>query len=347
MGETAILHKQLTGVGGAQHVAYELARGLDAPIYAAWVDQDVVPDDVEAVQLFGDTSRRLTDVHYTLRDSYMMLAFQHLPELYDYDRVVVNQTTGTWFVPREDQRVVQYAHHPPRSQYDMWHRRDPSLLSTAVATAQRVLYRPTMDYPDAIIANSETTARRFRKYFNIEVDAVVHPPVDTSHFDPDECVTGDYYLSLSRLEPNKRVVEIVEAFEEEGVPLVVAGTGSEGDSVRDAAGRHTEVVGHATEDQKIQLMSGARGFVMNAEQEDYGMTPVEAMASGTPVLGVDEGYTPRHITEGVNGVVYRRGELGAAIRRAERTDWDENRIAASAERRIGFVTEIEEALDDS
>ena len=346
MGDTAILHKQLTGVGGAQHVAYELARGLDAPIYAAWVDQEVVPDDVEAIQLFGDAWRRVADLHYTVRDSFMMLAFQHLPELYEYDEVVLNQTTATWFVPREDQAVVQYAHHPLRGQYDMWHRREKTLLNAAVATVQRTLYRPTMDYPDTIIANSETTARRFRRYFNIDIDGVVHPPVDTSAFDPSERETGDYYLTLGRLEPNKRVPEIVEAFEEEGVPLVVAGTGSEEDAVRKAAGRHTEVVGHVSEEEKARLMSGARGFVMNAEQEDFGMTPVEAMASGTPVLGVDEGFTPHHIDEGVTGTVYRRGELGAAIRRAEAADWDEDEIAESADQRTDFAAEIRGALDD-
>jgi glycosyltransferase involved in cell wall biosynthesis len=318
MSGPAVLHEKLVGRGGAQNVAFEHARALGAPVYAGWVDEEYVPGDVEARQIFADRSRHLLKLPSQASDLHNMLAWQHVEEAYGHDELVLNQTTCTWLVPRDDQAVVQYAHHPPRVPYDMWHRRGGGWLNSIVSTAKRVLYRHTLEMPDVLVANSELTASRFRRYFDIDPDMVVYPPVDLDAFGPGVAgPTGDYYLALGRLTPNKRTVEVVEAAESEGVELVVAGGGPRMPEVRAAAGPNTQVLGEVGDGFKAELMSGARAFVMNAEQEDYGLTPVEALASGTPVLAVDEGYTPEHVDDGRTGIVYERGSLAGAIRRME------------------------------
>jgi len=88
--DIAIAYDQLTVHGGGEVVAFEFARALDAPIYAASVDEDIVPDDVTAVELFdGRLPQRLLDNHYLLADAYQMLAWQHVPELYEHDAVLL------------------------------------------------------------------------------------------------------------------------------------------------------------------------------------------------------------------------------------------------------------------
>lgn len=312
-----ILHEKLVGHGGAQQVAFELARVLDAPVYAGWVDEEVVPDDVEAVQLFSEASRRLLALPGPLSDFYNMLAWQHVEQVYDYDVLVLNQTTCTWLVPKDDQAVVLYGHHPPRAPYDMWPHSEKTLLNAIVATAKRALYEHTLNYPDVVLANSALTASRFERYLDITPDNIVNPPVDTRSFSPDAAETGDYYLSLGRLAPNKRVPDIVRAASKADVELVVAGSGPMEENVREAAPGNVDVLGRVTEEEKRILLSGAKAFVMNAEREDFGLTPVEAMASGTPVIGVNDGYTTEHVRHGKNGLLYKRGRLEAALRRFE------------------------------
>lgn len=321
MTDIAIAHEKLNSLGGAQQVAFELARTFDAPIYTAWYDEDVVPDDVEVRQLWPDWQRGVLRAPTPLTDAYHMLRWSWVEDLYQHDTIILNKTNTAWFVPKPGQTVVHYVHSPPRSTFDRWHTHEHGIIGRVAAIAQRAIYEHTWNYPDAIVTNSEVVAQRLERYLDREADRVVHPPVDTSEFGPGQAPTEDYYLTLGRLAGNKNVPEIVDAAEAVGVPLLVAGDGPERQAVERHAGEHTEVVGRVSEETKRELYAGAKAFVMHASQEDFGLTPIEALASGTPVIGVSEGYTQHQITDGGTGILYdRAGGVGLreAIRRFER-----------------------------
>jgi glycosyltransferase involved in cell wall biosynthesis len=119
---------------------------------------------------------------------------------------------------------------------------------------------------------------------------------------------------------------------------VVAGDGPEREQLNRLAEDNIEFVGYVSEKKKQELLSGAKAFVFNGQNEDFGISPVEALAAGTPLLGVEEGMTQHQVFDGKNGYTFEREESGAtireAIRRFERNGvaWSDEDIAASVER---------------
>lgn len=358
MTAIAIAHDQLTTRGGAETVAFELARTFDAPIYASTIDPDVIPADVEAVGLFDDgLSGRCLESHYLLADLYQMLAWQHVEDLYEYDVIIQNKNNPGWFVPKDTQTVVKYCHSPPRGPYDQFHRRGAGLLPRVVKLPMRALYRQNTSYVDAWVCNSDLVQRRIERYWDVPRSniRVVYPPVPTDQFGADQGDTAAYYFTFSRLREHKRIHEIVRAFNQlnrgEGdYRLVVGGDGPERNRLEELAGPNVEFVGYMDADEKRRRLAEAKAFVFAAENEDFGLVPIEAMASGTPVIGVKDGFTEHQIIDGKNGLLWARegGHLRETIRAFENrgVEWSAERIEAFAERfdAAHFRQEMREAV---
>jgi len=329
----AILHDQFRMMGGAERVGCELARALDAPIYAGRVDDGVPPGDVDVRELFDGVTGRAMRRHWLIQDFGQMFAWQHRPELWDYDVVLINKTNPLWYQPRDHQVVLGYLHSTPRALYDQFDKQGGGVL-TALTTAMRTLYETNRTRPDAWVCNSDLVQRRAALYWDRRRDtSVIYPPVETARLSPNTAETADYYVTVGRLSDNKRVPDIVRAFQNTDKRLVVAGDGKDMPAVKRLAAGHENIMirGHVPEDEKRRLLSEAKAFVMNAECEDFGISPIEAMAAGTPVLGVAEGFTKHQITDGENGLLYERGQLAGAIGRFERdgVSLDERGLAAS------------------
>lgn len=335
-GDIAIAHDQITTMGGAERVAVELARTFDAPIYAMAVDGRIIPDDVEIKNVSSKLGTLAMRSHYLVQDAYQMLAWQHVPGLYEHDIIIQNKTDPMWFVPKDDQTIVRYLHSTPRGLYDQFHRRGDSLLSRVVKMPQRALFNPNVGQCDAWACNSDVVARRADLYWGIENVNVIYPPVSVDEFSRGDAPTDDYYVVVSRLHGHKRVADAVEAANAAGLRLKVAGDGPQHDHLESLAGDTVDILGYVDEHEKRQLLSGAKAFLMPAENEDFGMTPIEAMAAGTPVIGVREGFTRHQIQDGQNGLLYDGGARGleTALYRFEETGvtWDGDRIEAFADR---------------
>ncbi len=139
---------------------------------------------------------------------------------------------------------------------------------------------------DCLLANSTFTAKRIWKYWRRQSE-VLHPPVNVNRFDwnnPRE----DFYLSVCRLVPNKRVDLVVRAFNRLKLPLIVVGDGVEKAYLEDLAGPTVQILGYQSMEKIENLMSKCRAFVY-AGIEDFGIAPVEAMASGAPVIAFGKG----------------------------------------------------------
>jgi len=139
---------------------------------------------------------------------------------------------------------------------------------------------------DYLLANSNFTAKRIWKYWRRRSE-VLHPPVNVNRFDwkkPRE----DFYLSVCRLVPNKRVDLVVRAFNKLKLPLVVVGDGVEKAYLKNLAGPTVQILGFQSQENIQKLMSKCRAFVY-AGIEDFGIAPVEAMASGAPVIAFGKG----------------------------------------------------------
>jgi len=194
-----------------------------------------------------------------------------------------------------DQLHVSYVHTPVRYAWDQMHaylkrsalaRRGLGPLIRWQLHALRQWDQLSAQRVDHLIANSRFTARRIRKFWGRQAE-VIHPPVDVGRFRWD-APRDDVYLCLCRLVPYKRVDLVVEAFNRLQLPLLVVGDGPERARLQAMAGPTVTLLGRQSQQQVEALMARCRAYVY-AGLEDFGIAPVEAMASGAPVIALGRG----------------------------------------------------------
>ena len=139
---------------------------------------------------------------------------------------------------------------------------------------------------DNIIANSNFTAKRIKKYWGLH-SFVINPPVDIERFNCNK-TRGDFYLSVNRLVPNKRIDLLIEAFNKSGLPLIILGDGPEKNKLKKMAKSNVKFLGQVPDLEIEYYMSTCRAFVY-AGLEDFGIAPVEAIASGAPIIAFGKG----------------------------------------------------------
>jgi glycosyltransferase involved in cell wall biosynthesis len=161
---------------------------------------------------------------------------------------------------------------------------------------------------------------------------VMHTPVDTArcHAAPQR---DDFYLVVSRLAPYKRIDLAVEAFNRLGKRLVVIGDGPDAKALRRMAGPTVELLGRLPDEEVAQYYATARGFILPGE-EDFGITPLEANASGCPVIAYRAGGALDTVIDGETGVHFARPDaasLADAVQRSEQILWNPRALRAHAE----------------
>lgn len=333
--------------GGGDRVAWELTRVFeDAPFYVGYRDADIEPADVDASRLIdGWLSERALDAGGLPRMLAHLVGWQVAAPLRDHDVLVTSGNEPLFYVPPTEQTWVAYVHHTNRRQSDQIARVGAGPAASAKLLLYyliRVAYDHNTHKPDLFLANSELVKRRMVRYWGIPAEKieVVYPPVDTHEYSPDDAPTEDYYVTLSRLDWHKGLKEVIEAFDD--VPdstLVVAGDGPDRDRLERLAGDSVEFRGYVSETEKRELLSGARAFLFNGFDEDFGISPVEALAAGTPLLGVREGMTQYQVVDGKNGYTHvREGTAerslveSIALFEREGVEWDDERISRFADR---------------
>ena len=238
--------------------------------------------------------------------------------------------------------TIAYVHSPARWAWDAEMRAGEAsglpgrAALAALAAVARRAESTAAPKVTTVVANSTEVADRIRRWWGREA-VVVHPPVDTERFTVDPHVRrGDFFLLAGRLVPYKRPDLAVRAAGEAGVPLVVAGSGRWRELCEELAGPGTEFLGRVDDEQMTDLQRRARALIMPGV-EDFGIVPVEAMASGTPVIAVGEGGALDTVVPGLSGQLVPPGTddevvdgLAAAMRSFADGDYDVTRIAAHA-----------------
>lgn len=323
--DLAVAHWAQSINGGGERVGWELARTFDVPLCVGEKSEECAPDDVEVVDLFADSIYgRLLRRGGAAQMAASQLAWETPTELLDADVLVTSGNEPLSYVPHPEQAWVHYVHHTSRKATD----RLPAVgggvggfVERLARKAERQLYSRYAQKPTLLVANSEPVARRIRQYWGVPAERirVVYPPVDVDAYGPDRTPTQDYHLALQRLDDHKRIGELIDAYATLDVPLKIAGDGPKRDRLERMAAdaENVELLGYVPEERKRDLLSGAAAKVVNAEREDFGLTTAEALASGTPVIGVQEGMTQHLVIDGVTGVGYDRGveNLHEAVRR--------------------------------
>ncbi len=218
----------------------------------------------------------------------------------------------------------------------------PRLRRWDVSTSSRVHY---------YIANSHHVARRIETTYNRVAD-VIHAPVDTSHFRLSERDEG-YYLIVSALVPYKRVDLAIRAFNSLGERLIVVGTGPERIALERQAGKTIEFLGWQSDNELAALYAGCRALIFPGV-EDFGIVPLEAMASGKPVLAFRAGGALETVVETgehPTGLFFQEqspDSLIDALRRMKEMEFNPSAIRRHAEKfdRKSFKERIREYTAD-
>ncbi|RAT11651.1 MULTISPECIES: glycosyltransferase family 4 protein [Lonsdalea] len=226
----------------------------------------------------------------------MPLAIEQL-DVSSYDVVLSSShAVAKGVITGPDQLHISYVHSPMRYAWDLQHQylKETGLNKGVKGFIAKVLlhklrlwdYR-TANGVDHFVANSHFIARRINKIYRREAD-VIYPPVDISSFEFSD-KKEEFYLTASRLVPYKKVDLIVDAFAKmPDKKLLVIGDGSDMEKIKALAKPNIELLGYQSDAALIDSMQRAKAFVFTAE-EDFGISPVEAQACGTPVIAFGKG----------------------------------------------------------
>ena len=225
-----------------------------------------------------------------------------------------------------NQLHIAYVHTPIRYAWDLYHQylRESGLdrglkgvLAKYFLHKIRLWDASTANRVDHYVANSRYIARRIKKTYGKPSD-VIYPPVDVDKFTLREA-KEEFYLTASRMVPYKKIDLIVEAFSHTDKKLLVIGDGPDMAKIKSKAGKNVELLGFASDETMADLMRRAKAFVFAAE-EDFGITPLEAQACGTPVICFGRGGARETVRDGESGLYFMEQntkELLAAVAKFE------------------------------
>jgi len=248
-------------------------------------------------------------------------------DLSDYEVILSSSHCVAKGVLTNSQQIhICYCHTPIRYAWDLTHqylkenrlqKGFKSALARAVLHYIRIWDATSSSRVDYFLANSHYTAARIWRSYRREAE-VIYPPVNTVQFAVPKR-KPEYFLFVSRLVKYKRADLVVAAFTRLKLPLVVVGDGPEREHCQSLAGKNIEFVGYRNNEELASLMAGARALVF-AAQEDFGIVPVEAQASGTPVIafgrgGVSETVVPAdgHNWDKATGVFFMEQEIESLV----------------------------------
>ena len=307
----AIFHDYFGAIGGGEKTVLTLARALGADVVTTDINRDAVEkmgfEDVNLISL-GETIKMPP-----LKQISASIRFAHCDFSDIYDFFIFS---GNWahFAARRHKPNLLYCHTPVRAFYDLYDifLKRQSFITGILFRAWVAVHKPIcehyMNQVDKIVVNSINTQSRIKKYLHRDAE-VVYPPIDISKYKFKDF--GDFWLSVNRLYPEKRVELPIDAFKQ--MPekkLIIVGGFAEGDhalkyaeKIKHGLPKNVELRGEVTEEELIDLYAKCKGYITTAMDEDFGMTPIEAMAAGKPVIAVKEGGYLESVVDGITGMM--------------------------------------------
>ena len=373
--KVALVHDYIKEYGGAERVLEVLTEIYpDAPIYTAFYKKDsaagqrfkhkkIITSWVNNIPFFA------TKLHSPLR----FLAPQ-IWGSFDFSKYDVVIGSSSWYVTKGFRKSgngkrekgtapieICYCHTPPRWLYGYktsveWQKFWPvRVYAMIVGHLMRMYDYNAAQKVDYFIANSKEVQARIKKFYRRE-SVVIYPPVSLKNGEwRMENGERDYYFIVSRIVGAKGIDMAVEAARKLGFKLKIAGasagyyTGLK--TMQEGAPDNVEFLGRVTDEELVKLYSGAKAFIATATDEDFGITPVEAMLCGTPVIAYHGGGFKETVIEGKTGIFFHEStvaSLVSAIKQFEKKKFDPKVCRKQAEKfsKERFINEIETFVDN-
>jgi len=346
--KVALIHDHLAQDGGAEKVLKVFADMFpEAPIYTLLYDKKNVEKHFSNKKIETSVIQKLPGGvrHYQWYLPFMPMAVEFF-DLRHYDLVISDTSSfAKGVITSPDTLHICYCHTPTRYlwsdthqyinelKYNKWFKK----IIAATLNRLRIWDFCASQRVDYYIANSKTIQKRIKKYYRRDSD-LIYPPVETNKFHiSDKKPEKRYFLAGCRLAPYKRVDILVEAFKKLGSEynLKIFGDGVDMKRLKKIAdsASNIEFLGRVSEEEKVDLFANCEAF-LNPQEEDFGITVVEAMASGRPVIAYRKGGATETVKEGETGLFFEKQDsysVKEAVLKYSSYNFNSQKIRAWAE----------------
>lgn len=314
--KVALAHDYLKEYGGAERVLEALHEIFpDAPVYTAYYNPESLGENGKRFKSWNIRTSWFQKVPFAnkLLSPFRLFApmmFESF-DLSSYD-LVISSSSAAYLakavITKPETLHISYIHTPPRFLYgyvtSFNYKKNPitKILGEIANHFLRIYDFEVSQRPDILVANSKNIQARIKKFYRRD-SVVIYPPVDLSEFHLKR-VKEDYFLALNRLVRGKGVDVIVEAATRSGIPIKIAGVGPEMEVLKRNAGKNIQFLGWVSDKERVTLLQNAKALIVAAEDEDFGITSIEAQAAGTPVIAPASGGFLETVIDGKTGLLY-------------------------------------------
>jgi len=312
--KVAVCHDRLTGTGGGERVAITLAKAFNADLFVAKYTPEKTYEECKKLRIkeIAPIPDPPASQFYPLIRMHDAWKFSRLKELREYDLLF---TSGMWafFASKQNLINIWYCHSPNRGLYDLREE-----IPKRYNVFWRLVYNLWADFWTSfdqkyvkkvkkIVVNSINVAKRVKRFYNRDAE-VVHPSVrvDKFYHKPHE----NYYLSVQRIMPEKRVGLQLKIFEHlPNERLVIVGKAEYGTEYQRKISQwiermpNVEWLERVSDEELRELYARCKAVIQTSIDEDFGLIPIEAMASGKPCVAVNEGGFRESIVHGKTGLL--------------------------------------------
>ncbi len=311
--KVALVHDFLNQIGGGEKVLQSFHELFPkAPVFTLTYDPEETHHQFDNYDIRPSFIQKLPGgvKHYKWWLRMMPAAIEHL-DLSKYDLILSDSSSfAKGVIPRTNALHICYCHTPTRFLWSDAHSYTEELNQSSiikkiiplVLNKLRVWDKEAASRVDSFIANSRYVAKRIKKYYQRD-STVIYPPVETSGY-PEETHCGAYYLIVSRLRPYKKVDLAIEAFNALQLPLKIIGIGEEFENLKNISKPNIEFLGKVSDEEKKRLLANCRAFI-HPQEEDFGISAVEAMAAGRPVIAYRVGGALETVKENETGLFFK------------------------------------------
>ncbi len=320
--KVALVHDYLNQMGGAERVVLALHEMFpDAPLYTSIYDPRRVDKAFQSIDIRTSFMQKfpLVKKHHQPFLPFYPFAMERL-DMRGYDLVISSSSAfGKGVITRPESIHICYCHTPMRWcwNYDEYvERENLGKISRSILpffiSGLRIWDQTSSMRVDHFIANSPVVADRIRKYYRRDA-VVIPPPVDVNRFTFDPTTRpGDYFLIISRFTPYKRIDLAIEACNQLQIPLVIIGSGRDEDRLKRLAGPTIRFTGRLSDQEVLYYYAHCRALILPGE-EDFGITPLEAQASGRPVIAYAAGGALASVIDNVTGTFFHQQTVESLV----------------------------------
>ncbi len=319
----AFVHEYLNQFGGAERTLAVLAEMFpSAPIYTLIYDEKATRSLFKGKTIKTSFLQKLPNVvkHHEWYTLLMPLAIEQF-DFSSYDIVIsISASFAKGIITKPSTKHICYCLTPPRF---LWDNSQKFSKDFGFPPMVRFLIQPLLSYlrvwdqsasdrVDEFWRISNFVGKRIEKYYH-QPTSLIYPPVDVSKFSVTEPTSDAYYLMVGRLVSYKKFDMAIKAFNELELPLKIVGTGPELKRLKKISKPNIEFVGQVSDDQLSRYYQGCKALIF-PQEEDFGIVPLEAMASGRPVVAYRGGGAEETIIENETGVFFDTQNPEAIVR---------------------------------